>query len=390
MRIAFPLIGGREWTGGRNYLFNLIRALVKHYPSAVTPVLFYGQDVNSEEISSFAGLAGVELVSDSSFDRRRRLYSLAQAVAFGVDRRIRGLLIKNRIDAVFETAQFFGTRLNIPTIAWIPDFQHRHLPELFPPFARLKREFGFRAQIYAGRFIMLSSQDARQDCEYFYSATQGRTHAVHFAVPPPEAVDFVQARKIADNYDLPEYFFYLPNQFWVHKNHLLVAEALSILRKQGRKVVVAASGNNVDPRNPSHFQRLCEKIDALGVRDEFRLLGLIPYDHLGALMRSCTALLNPSLFEGWSTTVEEARSIGVPLILSDLSVHREQAGDSGNYFDPKSASSLAQALVSITPISRSERSILEATAAGQSEIRVRAFADQFLELAMCCVKQFRQ
>jgi len=390
MRIAFPLIGGREWTGGRNYLFNLIRALVKHYPSAVTPVLFYGQDVDSEEISSFAGLAGIELVSDSSFDRRRRLYSLAQAIAFGVDRRIRGLLLKNRIDAVFETAQFFGARLNIPTIAWIPDFQHRHLPQLFPPFARLKREFGFRAQIYADRFIMLSSQDARQDCEYFYSATQGRTHAVHFAVPPPEAVDFVQARKIADNYDLPEYFFYLPNQFWVHKNHLLVAEALSILRKQGRKVVVAASGNNQDPRNPRHFQRLCEKIDALGVRDEFRLLGLIPYDHLGALMRSCTALLNPSLFEGWSTTVEEARSLGVPLILSDLSVHREQAGDSGNYFDPKSASSLAQALVSITPISRSERSILEATAAGQSEIRVRAFADQFLELAMCCFKQFRQ
>jgi len=390
MRIAFPLIGGKEWTGGRNYLFNLIRALVKHYPSAVTPVLFYGQDVDSEEISSFAGLAGVELVSDSSFDRRRRFYSLAQAVAFGVDRRIRGLLIKNRIDVVFETAQFFGTRLNIPTIAWIPDFQHRHLPQLFPPFARLKREFGFRAQIYAGRFIMLSSQDARQDCEYFYTATKGRTHAVHFAVPPPAAVDFAKARKIADNYDLPEYFFYLPNQFWVHKNHLLVAEALSILRKQGRKVVVAASGNNQDPRNPRYFQRLCEKIDALGVRDEFRLLGLIPYDHLGALMRSCTALLNPSLFEGWSTTVEEARSLGVPLILSDLSVHREQAGDSGNYFDPKSASSLAQALVSITPISRSERSILEATAAGQSEIRVRAFADQFLELAMCCVKQFRQ
>jgi glycosyltransferase involved in cell wall biosynthesis len=42
-------------------------------------------------------------------------------------------------------------------------------------------------------------------------------------------------------------------------------------------------------------------------------------------MRASTALINPSLFEGWSTTVEEAKSTGTPMILSDLGVHREQA-----------------------------------------------------------------
>ena len=58
-------------------------------------------------------------------------------------------------------------------------------------------------------------------------------------------------------------------------------------------------------------------------------------------MRVCTALINPSLSEGWSTTVEEGKSLGVPMLLSDLRVHREQAGDRAYYFDPEAAGQLA-------------------------------------------------
>ncbi len=42
-------------------------------------------------------------------------------------------------------------------------------------------------------------------------------------------------------------------------------------------------------------------------------------------MLCSTALINPSQFEGWSTTVEEAKSLGVKMLLSDLEVHKEQA-----------------------------------------------------------------
>lgn len=42
-------------------------------------------------------------------------------------------------------------------------------------------------------------------------------------------------------------------------------------------------------------------------------------------MMTTNALLNPSRFEGWSTTVEEAKAAGTPMILSDIPVHREQA-----------------------------------------------------------------
>jgi glycosyltransferase involved in cell wall biosynthesis len=120
------------------------------------------------------------------------------------------------------------------------------------------------------------------------------------------------------------------------------------------------------------------------VEQDYRLLGLIPHEHLGALMRASTALLNPSLFEGWSTTVEEARALGVPLILSDLSVHREQAGDGASYFDRSSAASLAEMLAGFCPLSSEERNRRRREAAADAESRVSAFAEQFIAIAKRC------
>jgi glycosyltransferase involved in cell wall biosynthesis len=87
-------------------------------------------------------------------------------------------------------------------------------------------------------------------------------------------------------------------------------------------------------------------IDSSGLSSNFILLGLIPYGDLAPLATASMALLNPSLFEGWSTTVEEALSWGVPLILSDLDVNREQAGEAAVFFDRHDAQALAGALAS--------------------------------------------
>lgn len=387
MRLAFPLIGGSNWTGGYNYLLNLVRALSIHCPGVLTPVVFFGEDARADEIQPFATLRGVELVRAAELNQARRNRSLVQALVRGVDEPLRRLFLRQRIDVVFEAAQFFGRRLGIPAIAWLPDFQHRQLPQLFSRFARTKRDLGFRAQIAAGRTVMLSSRDACRDCERFYPATRGRTHAVHFAVPPPP-VSADAAREVAQGYGLPQDFFYLPNQFWIHKNHTLVADALALLREQGRRVVVAASGNTLDPRDPQHYPGLCRKIESLGLQEDFRLLGLIPYAHLGALMQASAAVLNPSLFEGWSTTVEEARALGVPLILSDLDVHREQAGAEAIYFDRHSGAALAEALGGFRALSAGEREERQLQAGRDAQARVKTFAEEFLAVARhCCAER---
>jgi glycosyltransferase involved in cell wall biosynthesis len=381
IRIAFALIGGGRGTGGYNYLLNLVRVLKEHQSSAITPVLTVGTDVPEHEIEPFTAIPGLEVVRAPALDVARKRQALARSLVFGRDSAHHDLLRDLRIDVVFESAQFFGWRLELPVIGWITDFQHRILPHMFTRKGYWRREIGFQAQLASGRTVMLSSEDARRHCERFYPSTVGRTRAVRFAVPPTQAPDLASARAVADSYGLPDYFLFMPNQLSKHKNHLLVLDALAILRRRGGRVVVVSSGKLEDERHPEHFPAVERRVKELVLGEEFRLLGMIPYPHVRALMRASVSLLNPSLFEGWSTPVEEARSLGVPLVLSDLAVHKEQAGNDARYFDRHSPESLAQQLAQVQPLSEAEKDRRLANARESATDRVRTYAAEFTDLA---------
>jgi len=380
MRIAFTLIGGKHWLGGYNYILNLLTLLRQYQKVPLTPVLFVGDTTPKEDIAAFNNIPGLELVYTPLLDPSRRHRSLLQALLLGQDRQMTKLFQDHHIDLVFEAAQFFGWRLGIRAIAWMPDFQHRKLPHLFSRGAWWKREIGFRAQVMTQRLIMLSSEDARRTCEHYYTATRGRTKVVHFAVQRGPDILYKDARAIADFYGLPEQFFFMPNQFWRHKNHDLVLDALAILRSRGKNIVIAASGKQVDPRDPNYFPAFQKKLERLGLENNLRLLGLIPYSDIAPLMRASVALLNPSLFEGWSTTVEEAKALGTPMILSDIAVHQEQAKENAIYFARNSAESLANALDEFVQIGEVERENCANIAKEITVQRVQKFARDFAEI----------
>ena len=382
MRVAFTLIGGGKGTGGYNYLLNLMRVLCAHEATRIQPVLFLGTDVATDETAGFEATAGLEIIRSAVVNRARRSATLAKSLLLGVAGDLQTLFRGQRIDVVFESAQFFGWRLGLPVVAWIPDFQHRHLRHMFTNGGYWRRELGFQAEIAAGRTIMLSSEDARRDCECFYPRTVGRTRAVRFAVPPGHPPSLAQARAVADGYGLPAHFLFMPNQFSKHKNHFLVLDALALLRSRGVDAVVVSSGKQLDERHPDYFAQFKARLDALGLHSQLRLLGLIPYADLAALMRASAGLLNPSLFEGWSTPVEEARALGVPLLLSDLDVNHEQAGDQARYFDRHSAAELADAIAEMPPLDDAQRDLALEGALKAARARVRQFAADFTRLMM--------
>jgi glycosyltransferase involved in cell wall biosynthesis len=341
IRIAFPLLGGGAvWTGGLNYLRNLFRVLDACAAGRVQPVVMVPSGASRGD-SPFRDIGGVELAELPGALSGRRTRARARAILLGRDAALEQWLRARSIDVVFETTQFLGRHCRVPALAWIPDFQHRLLPQMFEPSRRWGREILYQLQTRCGRTVMLSSESARRDCERFYPASRGRTVVVRFAVPAPaDPAD----PTLAARYALPAEFFYLPNQFWKHKNHRVIIEALALLRQQGSEVVVLVSGNPADVRNPAHYGELAARAAALQLGTHWRVLGMIPAADVRALMRSSIAVINPSLCEGWSTTVEEAKSLQVPLVLSDLAVHREQAAGSAEFFDPHSAADAARAL----------------------------------------------
>ena len=378
-RVAFTLISGANWlgTGGYNYLVNLAQVLSAYAQDRVQMVLFVGTDTVTANIAPFAAISGVEIVRTAAFNDARRNERLRQALWTGCDRAAAHAFREHQIDVLFECAQFYGWRFPFPCVAWITDFQHRHLPGLFSFGAYWKRDLGFRAQILSRRLVMLSSEDSCSDCEAFLPQSVGRTSVVRSAMLPPELSDVDRDRAIAHGYQLPQCYFYLPNQFWKHKNHRTVIEALRVLRQKGSNPVVAASGREEDYRHPEHFAGLQALVSAYGLTQNFRFLGIVPRAHVFALMRVSTALINPSLSEGWSTPVEEAKSLGVPMLLSDLRVHREQAGDRACYFNPQAAEQLASLMARHEDLPAPSRREREKEAIAAAQDRVKQFALDF-------------
>jgi glycosyltransferase involved in cell wall biosynthesis len=377
IRVGFTPIGGATWTGGRVYLTNLLRALQRG-PQEIQGVVFVGEDAEDAHVEVFSRLPGVEIVRSTGFNQRNSRWRTTATLLGGLNKEAAKAFSDHQIDVVFEAAQFFGYAIGLPTIAWLPDFQHRRLRDNFPLAAYWRRELGFRAQVASGRTIMLSSEDARIDCEHFYPGSRGRTAVVRFAaLIDPGEIESDPTTRVSE-YDLPRQFLYLPNQFWKHKNHAVVVEALGLLKERGQDVVVAASGNPVDGRGHDQFAVLKRRIRELGIESNFRMLGMIPRAHLISLLRTCTGLINPSFFEGWSTTVEEARAFDVPMILSAIDSHREQMGKRATYFSPYDPKDVAERM-SAHFAGFAAPSLPRMISPGNAT-RVKAFAEDFLDV----------
>jgi hypothetical protein len=66
-------------------------------------------------------------------------------------------------------------------------------------------------------------------------------------------------------------------------------------------------------------------------------------------MKHAQAIIQPSLFEGWSTVVEDAKAMNQTIILSDLRVHKEQTDDYEPklFFNPNNENDLVEKMLSL-------------------------------------------
>lgn len=344
---------GQDWQGGINYFRALFLALHADAASPVRPIVFLGSQA---DIAQYGLPDNVQIRYSRVLDRMSLPWLLNRLSSEILGR---PLLTNRLLRREGITVLSHGTPTGVSTIrnaAWIPDFQHLHLPRFFQEKELRKRDALFRSTIERSDLIIVSSEAARQDLLAFTPGHGGKARVLRFAAITP-AVDPDRRLDLAQTYGLTGRFFYIPNQAWAHKNHLTAIKALAYLEDLP-DVSIVCSGSLKDLRNPQHLDVLRAAIDHHGLGDRFRMLGMVPYDQIAELMLQSVAVINPSLFEGWSTTVEESKALGVPLILSDIPVHREQCeGLPARFFAPLDAHALAQAMseaVSVESLSQEE------------------------------------
>lgn len=342
-RVAFFLqTNPSSWLGGLNYLQNLLTAICSNDDRRIEPVLFIHPAVENKTISNFPP---IETIITPLVNPKHTLRFASRACyrLFNIDYSLNSLLVDHRID-VLSHSGLVGKKSSCSSISWIPDFQHRRLPQYFTKGELRVRDRQFMKMINESQGVVVSSYDAHRDLHNFAPSATPKSHILRFVSCIGSQPACLSRDFLFQKYKINRPFFLLPNQFWPHKNHLLVIDALGLLASRGINVLVLATGKTSDYRGPSYFHHVMDRAKTLGVLNHFRVLGMVPPSDLLSLMLYSVSLINPSKFEGWSTSVEESKSLGLPIVLSDIPVHLEQAPPLGRYFKVDSAEDLATAL----------------------------------------------
>lgn len=348
VKVAFWFDAPLDYTGGLNYINNLLYALSLVNDGSVRPSVFFSADVPAEVVAQFSPYATV--VKTRLLQRRTPQWFVQRVLykVFGSMMPVNALLKSHGIDVLSHVWFVYKGRPPFPIVGWIPDFQYLHLPELFPTLDPDDETEQNRKIISQSDVVILSSHNAFEDFARIAAPEhRSRGKVLQFVSQPRTAhsSNAITRDALEKKYGFAGKFFFLPNQFWAHKNHIVVLRAVKTLKDKGIDVLVLCTGTLRDYRiGTGYIDGLYEFIEANGLQNHAKILGQIDYGDVLALMKSSIAVLNPSRFEGWSSSVEEAKSMGKPVILSRIAVHLEQNPANARYFEPDDAIALSEAL----------------------------------------------
>ena len=157
--------------------------------------------------------------------------------------------------------------------------------------------------------------------------------------------------KIKQKYNLPDKYFIISNQFWLHKDHLTAFKSLKILLDKGyENIKILCTGKQEDNRDPEHINRLKAYIKNNYLTNNIKFLGYLDkYDQI-AIMKNALAVIQPTLFEGGpgGGVIYNAVALGIPAIVSDIPVNLEiNQKDNIIFFKAKDSEDLAKKMISL-------------------------------------------
>ena len=377
MKVAFTYhFNDKDWNGGRNYFASLFNAINLVKPKDLQLVFITGKKTITSLPEEFPSL---EVIRTPLLDRYHPYWLLRQLDLrlFDGDR-LRARFLRNHDIDLLSHSGYLGQNSGVKTLDWLYDFQFMHLPEFWESKHLRWIEKRYSAACNQCNGVIVSSYSALKDLNHFAPLSKAPKHVLRFVSNPINFSHLLTRQEVTTKYSLPEKYIYLPNQFWTSKNHRLVIDALNILKRQGLNATVVCTGNTKDGRKPEYFDELMKYRSTLGLSEQFKVLGIIPYVDTQTLMAHSHAVLNPSRFEGWSTAVEEAKTFQKPLLLSDIPVHREQAPALGKFFTVDDSQALATLIHGI--LTSEYQEINQTNIAADYQSRLSDFGKAYLNI----------
>ncbi|NFO47803.1 glycosyltransferase family 4 protein [Clostridium botulinum] len=335
-KIFFDVCGNDNWIGGIYYLKNILWSINYNENIKRNYKIIVLTDRRYKEL--FEKLEdGMEIHYYNSNSKISRLILLLK------------ILLIRQVDYIYYYHEYKFDLFNIlrkKAIYWVPDFQELHYPEYFTENQLVERKERICNILQSDRPLVLSSEDCIKDMETYNFDINKKPYLVRFVSYIEDEVGNLTdefCSNILDKYNLQnKNYFFISNQFWQHKNHNVILKMIKKYKDEivMRKILFVFSGSVKDYRNKSFYNELLKYINDNDVKDKIRILGFIDREDQLALMKKSRAVIQPTLFEGWGTVLEDSKVLDKIVILSDIPVHREQKNDNCIMFNPNDVDSL--------------------------------------------------
>jgi glycosyltransferase involved in cell wall biosynthesis len=272
--------------------------------------------------------------------RNRREFVSNQLRCEGVDL----MLFPAPLTVAFET--------DIPYVMAIHDLQHRLQPE-FPEVSAggewERREHLFRNGARYATLLLADSEVGKEDILNFYSrygVTSDQVKVLPFLPAcylSPE-ISQEERNRVRSTHHLPERYLFYPAQFWPHKNHKRIVQALALLHDRGVKVDVVFCGSYGGKIRSHAFKEVMTIASQAGIKGNIHYRGYVSDHDMSGLYAEAAGLVMPTFFGPTNIPVLEAWALGCPVLTSDIRGIREQVKDAGLLVDPRSVEAIADGM----------------------------------------------
>jgi glycosyltransferase involved in cell wall biosynthesis len=257
-------------------------------------------------------------------------------------------LEKKKVDLIYFVSQsrYASYVHSINYIFTLFDLCHRDYPEF--PEKRKNRTFEilenhFNKNLPRAVAILVESSLGKKNVVSKYRVDENRVHI--FPMGPAPIINSLNFEKdnnlernfvnIKEKYDLKYDYVFYPAQFWAHKNHIYILEALNILKKEN-SLSIGAIFSGSDMGNLSYIKSMTK---IMNLEDRVRFVGFVSDEELISLYSNSVALVMPTYFGPTNIPPLEAFKLNVPVLYSDIPGLREQACKAALFLDlndPKS------------------------------------------------------
>lgn len=245
---------------------------------------------------------------------------------------------------IFPAQDSLSYQMPTCSIATIHDLMHRYQPSF--PEVSAKGRYGTREHRFRNiaswcTGVMVDSEVGRQHVVESYGVSAAKVYPLPY-VAPSCLQDKRERADFDAHYRLPAKFLFYPAQFWPHKNHLRLLDAVHRVAERYPDIALVLSGGKHHA-----FDEVQQRVEDLGMHERIRFVGYVPDADLSGLYRRARALVMPTFFGPTNIPPLEAMATGCPVLVSGIYGMPEQCGDAALYFDPNSTTDMVERIAQI-------------------------------------------